>query len=98
MELVKYCEWIAGRIMEPGSGRNSTRRSTESINLDSWGLKETELSVTKHSQAGSKDIYVPIYPIHIPYISHIYPIYVGPISTGVGAYPDSVACLVILFC
>jgi hypothetical protein len=47
MELGKSCERVGGRIKGPGGGRDSTRRPTESINLDPWGLTEAELATEK---------------------------------------------------
>ena len=34
--------------------RDSTRRPTESTNLDPWGLPETELPIKEHTWAGSR--------------------------------------------
>jgi hypothetical protein len=37
-----------GRIEEPRGDRDSTRRPTESTNLELWGLPETEPPTTEH--------------------------------------------------
>jgi len=42
MELGKSCGRVGGRIEELRGDRDSTRRPTEPINLNPWGLPETE--------------------------------------------------------
>ena len=50
---------VRGRIEVPEGNRNFTGRPTESINLDPWGLSETEPPTKEHTQVGAK------HPAHV---------------------------------
>lgn len=53
-ELEKSCGRVGGRIEGPKEDKNSTRRPTNSTNLDTCGLPEIEPSTKEHTRAGPR--------------------------------------------
>ena len=86
---------VGERTQGPKGDRNSTGRATESTNLDSWGLPETEPPIKEHTWAGPR----PPYPSPCTYVADVQlGLRVGPKQLERGAIPKAVACLWNLLC
>ena len=88
---MKSCGRARGGFEEPGGDGDSTRRSTESTNLDPLGLSETEPPTKEHMSAEANPILPHTYVADVQ-LGHL----VNPPTTGFVAYPDSVVCWWIL--
>ena len=66
--------------------KDTTRRPTESTNLDPWGLTVAEIPTKEHSRAGPSSSYIFIADVQLD-------LHVGPLTFGAGAFSDSVTCL-----
>jgi hypothetical protein len=54
MELRNSYGIFGGRIESPEGDRKSTGRPTESTNLNSWGISETQPTTKELTQAGPR--------------------------------------------
>lgn len=88
-ELGQSCVRVGGKIEEPGGNKNSTRRPSTSTNLYIWGFPETEPPAKEHTRAGPSPWHPYTYVLHVQL-----GLWVGAPTTGMGSYPDSVACIV----
>jgi hypothetical protein len=82
MELEKSCSRAGKRIEGPSGDKNSTRRPTESTNLDPWELPETESATKGHTWARPR----PPSPLHICSRCAAWSSYRAP-NNWTGGYP-----------
>ena len=71
MELRDSYGRIGGRIAGPKEDRHSTGRPTESTDLDSWSLQESEQPTKQHTWAGSRPLCTYVADVQLG-------LYVGP--------------------
>ena len=89
-ELGESCGTVGEGIEGAIEDMDSTRRTTKSTNLDSWGFPETEPPNKEHIWAGSLP-QMHIEDVHLGLCA-------GPQHLEPGLYiPDHVVCLCILF-
>lgn len=58
MEVRESCGRVEGRVEGPRGDRDSTKRPTESTNLDLWGLPKTEPPTKEHIWAGPRSPHI----------------------------------------
>jgi hypothetical protein len=79
MQLRDFYGRFRERIDSPEGDRNSTRRPTESTNLDPWGFWETEPPAKEHTQSRSSSSPPPTHVADVQLNLHV-----SPLTTGAG--------------
>ena len=82
-ELGQFCGNVRERIKAAGGVKDTTRRPTESTNLDPWEL--TENHQPKSTQG------LDLGPLHT-WSRCVFGLHVGPLRSGVEDVSDSVSC------
>ena len=84
-ELGESCERVRDKTEQARGVKDTTRRPTESTNLDPEELTESELPTKEHAGAESRTPNILVTDVQLG-------LHVCPLRTGVAAVSDSDAC------